>query len=149
MKKPHIIGTAIVALAVVGAGIAALLYFKPHKDYESATPDYVVSVRTIVSDFEHDEAAANRKYVAGDKTILVKGTIASIDTDSNGIMTITLGESGVDGTVHCALMPDQHEVASRLKAGDRIGIKGQCTGVQTLIDTEVIMIRCGVDAPSR
>ena len=144
MNKKSIFIGAIAVVIVVAVGIALRMYFKPHKDFAASTPDIVTTVREMLQTFDKDETAANKLYVAEDKTIQVNGTIKDISTETKGETVITLGDMGTDGTVSCTMMPDQAARISTLKPGQSINIKGQCTGIQTLLDKQVIMIRCAL-----
>ena len=144
MKKRwyFVIGVLVLLLVVVGVGL--MMYFKPHKDFGDSKPDISVTTAEILAAFGKNETAANARFVADDKTILVSGTIRDIADDGKGTAVITLAGDATDGTVSCTLTPEESKAASSLKKGQNIGIKGQCTGIQTLLDKQVIMIRCAV-----
>jgi hypothetical protein len=144
MKKRWyvVIGLAVVILA--GAGVGLMMYFKPHKDFGASKPDLTVTAVEILAAFDKDEAAATARFVADDKTVLVSGTIADIADGEKGAKQVILAGGAPDATVSCTLTPEESQSALSLKKGQSIGIKGQCTGIQTLLDKQVIMIRCAV-----
>lgn len=143
-KKTRIILLAGLAVVIIVAGVGLMMYFKPHKTFAGADPDFEVTAGQLINEFTNDESAATAKYVADDKVVLVRGVIDDIGTDDRGIAVITLTQNGIDGSVSCTLTPEESKSASALKAGDAVRITGQCTGMQGLIEPQVIMIRCGV-----
>jgi hypothetical protein len=145
MKKRWYLLIAVAVLVVAGAAVGLMMYFKPHKDFGASAPDVVVTVREMLAAFDADEAAANRKFVSDDKTILVRGTVQAVDIDAKGIAVVTLSDTDATGTVSCTFTLDESKSAVSIAQGRKIGVKGQCTGVQTLLDKQAIMIRCALD----
>lgn len=129
-------------LVVVGGAIAAYMYFKPHKDYGASTPDVTVAVADLLRDFTADERAAGEKYVAEQRVVLVRGTVAEIVLNDDGTSRIDLREDGIEGVVSCTMVEDEHYDVNRISRGMRVGVQGECTGMQELVEPEVIMIRC-------
>ncbi len=144
MKKSRIIILSILAVAVIAIAVGLMMYFKPHKDFATSTPDFELTVADLLGDFTTDEAAATGKYVSDDKTMLISGIVSEIDTDTQGNAVIVLAQAGTFGTVSCTLTPQESTASITLQIGQPIRIQGQCTGVTTLIDPQVIMIRCAL-----
>ncbi|MCB2205082.1 OB-fold putative lipoprotein [bacterium] len=144
MSKPRIILLSIASVAVLVIGIGLAMYFKPHKNFVGADPDYTVTAAALIGEFSTDEQAATKKYVADDRVVLVRGVIGDVVIDDRGIAVVTVTGEGVDGNVSCTLTKEESARAQSLKAGDAVRITGQCTGMQGLIEPEVIMIRCGL-----
>jgi hypothetical protein len=142
MKKYLIIAAAAVLLVAAGIGLRA--YFKPHKDFGASPPDVVIAAKDLIKEFETDESSANRKFVADDKTVQVSGVVSDITRRPDGGITLMLGDAGTEGGINCTLTGEQNAAADGVKKGETITIKGQCTGYQQLIDSEVIMIRCAI-----
>ncbi|MBE0643217.1 MAG: hypothetical protein IH600_03990 [Bacteroidetes bacterium] len=144
MKKSRIIIITVLSVIVIAVTIGLMMYFKPHKDFADATPDYELTVAELIGAFASDEAAATATYVVDDKTVLVSGIVRETDTDSNGCAVIVLGQNGTEGSVCCTLTPDESTASITIRPGDPIRIQGQCTGMQELIEPQVIMIRCAL-----
>ncbi len=142
MKKSRIVLLAGLSVIVVAVSVGLMMYFKPHKDFATSTPDFELTVGELISAFSMDEAAATARYVVDDKTVLVHGIVREIDTDSFGNAVLVLEQDGVDGSVSCTLTPKESAASIGLRPGDPVRIQGQCTGMQGLIEPEVIMIRC-------
>jgi hypothetical protein len=86
--------------------------------------------------------AANRKYVNDDRTVLVSGVLSAVSVNSDSTSSLELQESGMEGVVSCSLMPSENGKVPSLPKGRKVSVKGQCTGMQELVDKEIIMIRC-------
>ncbi len=144
MKKSRIILLAGLGVVIIAIAIGLSMYYKPHKTFAGAEPDFRLTVPQLIAAFTSDEAAATAKYVAEDKVILVSGTVLDVITEDSGTVVIVLGEEGVEGTVSCTLTAEESAHAERIKEGGSAQITGQCTGMQGLIEPEVILIRCGL-----
>ncbi len=146
MKKTHLFLLGALALGIVGGGYGLLQYFKPHKDFGASAPDYTLTAGELWKAFDAGEAAANARYVAGDKTILLTGSVAEVTRTGDGTYAVTLTQPGQPGSVACTMMPSESDKAQKLKRGDAVRLKGQCTGMEELIDKQVVMIRCVIVA---
>ncbi|MBL0174211.1 MAG: hypothetical protein IPP94_02915 [Ignavibacteria bacterium] len=144
MKKTRMVLIVLAALAILAAGVGLMMYYKPHKDFATSTPDVRITAEAFTKAFDADEVNATWAYVKGDKTILVTGTVAEVGSDKDGNVDVVLAGGKETGTVSCAMMPDERERAKKLMPGERVRIKGQCTGRVELIDKQVIMIRCAL-----
>lgn len=133
MKKTLIFLAVIVVLA--GAGFAYLQYNKPHRDTASETPAYILEASTLYAAYAADEAAANAKYM--DKLLLVKGTIAQISAADGDAASIMLQTEDPLSGVSFQLLPAEAEKLESVQEGDRVQIKGICTG--KLMD--VVLVR--------
>jgi hypothetical protein len=142
MKKRYYILLSILAILLVGGSIGLYMYFKPQKDFGKSTPDFVLSDKDLLNEFEASEANATQKFVTGDKTILVSGTISEVSRNADGTFHVVLTEADMSGSIQCSLMAGETEKAGKLKKGEPLQIKGQCAGLQELIDKQVTMIRC-------
>jgi hypothetical protein len=61
-----------------------------------------------------------------------------------GSVVIVLGQEGTEGSVACTLTAEESVKSGSVTKGSTVSITGQCTGMQGLIEPEVIMIRCGL-----
>lgn len=143
-KKIIIILTVVLALGVIGGAIGIYFYTKPIKDFAGSKADISLTADDLFREFEKNESQATSRFVSDDKTIEVNGKVRDISKNSDGTSIITLKTSDQNGTVSCALTPEESSKAAKLKADMKVVVRGQCTGYQELIDKEVIMIRCGI-----
>ena len=136
MNKKRII-LSIIILAIVGTFIAYEMYNKPHINVADTKSDIVLTADKILNDFSSDENAANTKYL--EKIIEIKGTISNIKIlNDKGI--VTLKTSDDFGSVMCHLSETSTKKISSFKEGQKIKIKGICTGY--LMD--VILVKCEI-----
>ncbi|HNE30452.1 MAG TPA: hypothetical protein PLW66_14865, partial [Saprospiraceae bacterium] len=63
---------AVLALALVGAGVGYYLWNKPHQDIAASKTDVAIDAKQLFDEFNNDETAATAKYL--DKMIAVSGT---------------------------------------------------------------------------
>jgi hypothetical protein len=124
----------IAILGLVAAGLGYYYYNKPTESLADAKPVFTVSADTLFAEFESDESTANKKYL--DKTIEVTGKVMSVNADTSGLAITLETTSGMFGVI-CKLEDKQVE-ESAYQAGQRVKMKGQCTGY--LMD--VVLVRC-------
>ncbi|MCX2678687.1 hypothetical protein OOZ15_01920 [Galbibacter sp. EGI 63066] len=130
----NIAGIVVVAGVLITLFIFVRLYNKPHTDVHSSRPIHQVTGKSIVDEFKNNEDKANDTYL--DKVVEVEGTVKNIDT-ANGNGIITLGPDGYMESIICNMEPTENRKMLSLKKGQKIKIKGICTGF--LMD--VILIR--------
>lgn len=123
------IGLLLVIAAVV------YLYNKPHASV--GEPDHLVSASDLIAEFEQDESAANDKYLG--TTVEVTGTITEVLEKENGFVLL-LGDSSAVSRVSCTLQNEQDSIAYGLRKGDRLTLRGICTG--RLLD--VVLVDCNI-----
>ncbi len=124
--------TGIIAIAVL---VFALKQFnRPLSDIQNTSPDIEITANQLVHDYQENEMKASDKY--NNKIIQVTGIIKNFST-ANGNMVINL-ESKDDSGVICEMIPQANKDSLKLKKGEKILIKGSCTGF--LLD--VVLVRC-------
>jgi hypothetical protein len=145
-KKIIILGAVLLVLGIIGGGIGYYMYQKPVKNFAESTEDYKLTAIDLFNEFAKNEVAANQKYVVKDKTILVEGYLKDIKKNDDGTITVYFDVSSNDGSLSCTFsLEESAKIAlNSLTKGKKISIKGQCSGMQELIEKEVIMIRCGL-----
>ncbi len=128
----------IFAVLLVGGALAFYLgykfvYNKPHRNIEQAAPDFTVTANDLYTAFEANEEAAFAQYA--DKVLLVEGVVESVETPSDTMITVVLvAEDAMMGGVSVLLAPEYgsvdsyRQVAARLKSGEVVVLKGECTG---------------------
>jgi len=128
---------AILALALVAGIYATYMYYKPHKNIETAKEDVAITAPNLFAAFSDNEARANSEYL--DKIVLVSGIIneVTIDDSSNVNVYLNVGNDGF-GSVSCNFNSLEGQKVLNYKAGQSVKIKGVCTGF--LMD--VVLNRC-------
>lgn len=127
-------------IAVAGGAYAWREYNRPTQGAGEMKVTLTVNAEDLHQAFISDETAANTKYVGtAEQAIEVKGLIRSIDPAEAGMTNVTLATSDEMSGVVCefpnAVLPQEW------KPGDKVMLKGICTGVNDLIP-DVILVRC-------
>ena len=132
MKKKTFREIGLLCLLCIAAGgvIGYRMYNKPHRSAAEETA-VVLTATQLSQEYEKDEAASNKKYLGN--VVQVNGTVSEVSLSQQKKTVILLTGSGMSG-VQCSL---QEEVPG-IKKGDRVTIKGFCTGYLT----DVIIDRC-------
>ena len=138
MQKKEKFKIIVLVFVTVFLGViafAGFLYNKPHTNVTKTKPEIILTAQVLLNDFENNEMTANLKYL--EKIIEVSGVIADCSMNKNNKGVVIL-ECGSIGTVMCHLSEDGTKKMSILKKGEKISIKGICTGY--LMD--VILVKC-------
>jgi len=136
MKRIIIGAIVVIAIAV---GVALYMYNKPHKDIAGSEADVKIEAVMLFDNYTQDEVTANAKYL--DKVISVSGTVGSINRENAEEPSLNLNTNDMMGVVTCQFLPEHAYELDNIQEGDKITVKGQCTGM--LMD--VVLIRCSVE----
>lgn len=82
-----------------------------------------ISASALLEAFEMDEAKGNELYLG--KLIKVSGTIAEMELDQQGRVTILLREPEAFGGVLVTL---EEEIEEKLEVGNFVDVVGECNG---------------------
>ena len=127
----------IFLIAAIGAVTGFYMYNEPVKSTASKNADLVIQSEDLFAAFEKNEVEANGKYL--DKVVSVVGTVSNISREDNyDVITLKTGDA-MFGVV--CKMEQGDDLKDKVKAGQRIKVKGVCTGM--LMD--VVMMRCIVE----
>ncbi|MCO6462198.1 MAG: hypothetical protein J5I59_12410 [Saprospiraceae bacterium] len=129
---------AILAVGVLAAGGIYMYINKGHRDVADAEPELVVQAQELIKAFETDEQGANAKYVG--KLIEINGVVGTVDSAQDGSTIILLESDNPMSTVMCQLDPIQKEKEKPVQSGQKIRIKGLCSG----FTTDVVIDRCHI-----
>jgi DNA/RNA endonuclease YhcR with UshA esterase domain len=137
------IGGSVIGLVLIALIVGLFTFFKPHKDFAVSKADFILTAQQLFDDFNTNEQAAIQKYVTEDKTVQITGIVQEISKEQDGTTTLLISQNnGEAPIITCNLINnDNSEI---LKIGSTITLKGQCTGIQGLLDISVYMIRCAV-----
>ena len=146
MKKKNLkIGIAVILLVLVSGALYAYKEFnRKVKDLTYVKAGVTLEATSLISAFEKDEAAGNKEYL--DKIIAVKGTVKSVEKNSDGYYTVILGEESSMSSVRCSMDSTHQQDVAAIPAGTTITMKGACAGFNKdeLLGSDVILNRCVV-----
>ncbi|MCX6333592.1 MAG: hypothetical protein NT092_04720 [Bacteroidia bacterium] len=111
-------------LALAGILAALYLFNKQHKDLQKTKPDIVISAIDLQKEFESDESGSTAKYV--DRIIEVAGTIGSVKSGEENILSVTLKTGSDFSVVICTFPPGTDP--SKFIAGNDVSVRGECSG---------------------
>ena len=130
MKKRKVIRfIAIIGIAglLTGGSIALYMFYKPHRDVQSAKVDYRLTSSQIVDEYLADNQAANRKYLAADgdsKILEISGEVMNISENFNGQKVILLNGSKDMAGVSAIFTTETNDNLNGITIGQSIKVKG-------------------------
>lgn len=95
--------------------------YKDHRDINSESASFTVSVTQLHNEFFKDANAGTKKYA--DKTIETYGTVTSLDLESNTIV--------LDKKLSVTMVD---KISSDLKIDQKVKIKGRFVGYDDLLE---------------
>ncbi len=124
MRRLIIIG---VLIAVVGGAFWGIsLYNKPHKDLNKTSPTYTLTSEALFTDYSSDEENSNEKYL--NEILQITGTVKQKTPTENGGYVLILSGDDMFG-INCAFQPEEVTSLEQVNAGDKITVKGICSGM--------------------
>lgn len=133
----------LIAAAIVFLAAGILVYFfvynKPHKDYERASPDFVLTAEELYQAFISDRSEAESLY--NGKVLQITGQVDEVEQIDDLVIVMFAFSEGFFGKegVRCTMLENHHEEALNLQPGDDVLIKGFCAGFS---DSDVILEHC-------
>jgi hypothetical protein len=113
-------------------------YYRTHLPMSKMKVEVRITSTELLQAFSADDSMANKRFLG--KVLLVEGPLKTIDLPNK---LISLGEGDSMSSIQCSLENSSVPDAKRLKKGDVIAVKGNCTGYNTdeLLGTDVILNR--------
>jgi len=124
-RKTTIILAAILIAAALGI-YAWREFHRTNEDLTGVKPAYTVDAKTLISEFESSDSAANTKYLG--KIVQVSGMVKQVDKDDEGKYTVVLGDTAEMSSVRCAMDSVHAANATSLQRGQSVKVKGAFTG---------------------
>ncbi|MCP4909369.1 MAG: hypothetical protein GY907_01570 [Bacteroidetes bacterium] len=137
--KVFILG-AFVAMCVI-AYVWFFVYNKPHRNYETAEPDYKLKAKDCYYHFSNGIESPTFSYTG--KVLEITGVptyIEYMDTSSIVVFVYEFGMFGDEG-IRCALLPKYYIQSKGINDLEEVTIKGYCSGYN---DIDVIIEQCSL-----
>lgn len=145
MSRKRIIWT-IILLAAAGAGLYAYKeYTRTHKDLANMRPDFVITARQLIGEYESNDSAAARKF--NGQVLEVNGIVKIAESDEKGFYTVVLSNGDGLSSVRCSMDTVHSQDASGLRPGSSTTVRGICTGFnkdELGLGSDVILNRCAI-----
>jgi hypothetical protein len=134
---------AIVAIAMIGAGVFYYVMTADFADTSTEKPAYSVTAMQLLTDFQQSDSLANKKYT--EQILAVSGRVSEVErADTSATVKF------VDTLTGSYLIFDFQSGASRaaasLQPGDSVTLKGSCSGsiYSRLLKTHMISFKRSV-----
>jgi Tfp pilus assembly protein PilV len=116
---------AIVAMALAGGAIFYYVMTAEFADTTSEKPAYTISAMDLLTEFQQNDSAANKKYV--EQILAVSGRVSEVEgVDTSATVKF------MDSLTGSYLIFDFQSATSRqaaaLQPGDSVTLKGSCSG---------------------
>ena len=131
-KKRTIFWIGILLLLLATAGWAWHLYDKPHQSAAGESSSVTINADTLYQQYQSDEHGADQKYTG--KVLSVTGRLTEIQHSGNSVLWILSTQPG-GGGIDCQIFPGT-SVNPEPKTGDKVTVKGRCTGF--LMDVNLV-----------
>ena len=137
----------LLALVLFMVGIAWVWYVLTEKysDTSKIAAAYTVNALDLIHEFERNDSLANKKYV--EKMMVVNGEVSEVEgVDST--VNIKMADSTSGSYVIFAFQQQDKVLAEKIKVGEKVSIKGSCSGgaFSKILETEFITFkRCAIN----
>jgi hypothetical protein len=133
-------GIAVIA----GLSVAIYMFFKPQRNIAVEKPAYTITSGELYKEFSTNETVANQKYLSNEngKIIQISGVVSEVIAQADTAVSITIKDSTMAvGDILCSVGKNDLAKAAKFKVGDKIVLKGECTGYVNLTN-EVSLSKC-------
>ncbi len=115
---------------------ALAIWNAPKASVKSKPADYTLSATELFQEYSENQGVADKKFI--NQIVEVKGTIFEVSTDQQGATVFLLTTGETEAGVLCTMELGESDKVKGKKVGDRITVKGHCTGMLM----EVVLNRC-------
>lgn len=133
------------ALLVIAAGAIWYVFSLKFNDTAEERSVYTVSDMELLDAYKKDPQAANARYT--EQIITVKGTVAEVEPVDTTV-NIKFVDTATGAYIIFAFQQQHLEEAKALKVGDKVAIKGSCSGgaYSEILETVAVNLkRCAVE----
>jgi len=119
-------------LIFISAGIIiGIIYFsvipEPRVDMSCEESIYHVDASSLFSEYVANKEPADEKYLH--KRLQVNGTISEMTVNNDGLVSVSLTGGDTSFGIVCAIHESDTTSIKKKNVGDKITIKGICTGI--------------------
>lgn len=126
MKRRLFLILGFGCLLAVGAAIYLwfFVYNKPHRDIESAAPDFTLEASALIGEFDASDTASDRKF--SDKVIQFSGALKKTETADTTVTLIF--DYGTGHIITAQVLPKYKNQMEGLNPGATVTVKGLYNG---------------------
>ncbi len=131
---------AVVLLVLAASAVVWYLFTKKFDDTQLVKAAFTVDALPFIKEFEKDDLQANRKYT--EKIVVVNGLVSEIEK-ADTTVNIKMADTATGSYIIFAFQDKNREKISKVKVGDRISVKGSCSGgiYSEILETSVISFK--------
>lgn len=132
------------AAVVLGLCVAIYMFYKPQRNVANEKASFTLTAGELYKEFSTNEVQANQKYLSdkNGKIIQLSGTVSEIIAQADTAISITIKDDEMKvGDILCSVGKTDISKAAKFKTGDKIVLKGECTGYMDLTN-EVSLSKC-------
>ena len=142
LKKGGLFFLIILLLAVAWIWY---VFNEKYADTTQITPAFSVTALDLIHEFEKNDSLANKKYA--EKIMVVSGEVSEVEgVDST--VNIKMADSTSGSYVIFAFQKQDIGLVKKIKLGEKVSIKGSCSGgaFSKILETEFITFkRCAIN----
>lgn len=116
---------AVVVLAVIGVFVIWYLFNEKFTDTTKRDAAFTVDANSFLKEFQQSDSLANIKYK--EKIVTVNGIVSEIES-MDSIVNIKMTDTATDAYVIFGFQNEQLVKVKTIKEGDKISVKGSCSG---------------------
>jgi len=139
------IGLFFLIILIVSAAWLWYVLTEKYADTSQITPAYSMTALDLIHEFEKNDSLANKKYA--EKMMVVSGEVSEVEgVDST--VNIKMADSTSGSYVIFAFQQQDFGLVKKIKLGEKVSIKGSCSGgaFSKILETEFITFkRCAIN----
>lgn len=143
-KKLKSIILAVIIVALAFAGGIWYVFTQKFTDTTKEKADYTINAFDLINEFKKNDSLANKKYA--EKIITVTGLVTEVET-ADTTVNIKMADTTSGSYAIFAFQQQNLTEAKAIKEGDKVSIKGSCSGgaYSQILETEFITFkRCAL-----
>ena len=143
-KKLKSIILLVIIVVFAFAGGVLYVFTKKFTDITKEKVDYTITAFDLINEFKNNDSLANKKYA--EKIITVTGLVTEVES-ADSTVNIKMADTTSGSYAIFAFQQQNLTEAKTIKEGDKVSIKGSCSGgaYSQILETEFITFkRCAL-----
>ena len=131
-------------LLLISAGVVWYIFNEKFTDTHDRDAEFMTDASSFISEFQKNTEEANKKYA--EKIIVVNGVVSETEK-ADTTVNIKFTDSISGGYIIFAFQQQDMPKAKELREGDKVSIKGSCSGgaYSSILETVFITFkRCAI-----
>jgi|GEM_PF-568818 hypothetical protein len=126
LKKRKFFWLGILFLLLIGAGWGYYQFQKPHESAAGERANVTIEADSLYAQYASNEKVCDGRYLG--KVLEVSGRLWQVQRNGPSEVWILATNAGSGGGINCQLFTGEKIPEPRPKLGDKVTIKGRCTG---------------------